>query len=188
MSSVITQDFIAFAREHFRLDWDGIHGAPHWSRVRRNGLLLAQQYAVDVEVVQWFAFIHDLERKDDYGDHGHGQRAAELAAELNPRFMGLSAERLALLQSACARHSDGEVLADPTVMVCWDADRLDLARVGIEPEPGRLCTAYARQPEVIAAACRRAVPDLELFLSDAFEDWDQGDDLDLPLELPQIGE
>ncbi|MBK6740483.1 MAG: hypothetical protein IPG64_22915 [Haliea sp.] len=43
MSSLITQRLITFARKEFRLDWDGIHGAPHWSRVRHNGLLLAEQ-------------------------------------------------------------------------------------------------------------------------------------------------
>ncbi len=30
-------------------------------------------------------------------------------------------------------HSNGAVDADPTVQTCWDADRLDLGRVGIKP-------------------------------------------------------
>jgi len=30
-------------------------------------------------------------------------------------------------------HSDGAVDADPTIQTCWDADRLDLGRVGIKP-------------------------------------------------------
>ena len=41
-------------------------------------------------------------------------------------------------------------------MVCWDADRLDLARVGIVPNPKYLCAAYARRPDVIQAAINRS--------------------------------
>jgi uncharacterized protein len=32
-------------------------------------------------------------------------------------------------------HSDGEVSTDKTIQTCWDADRLDLGRVGIFPSP-----------------------------------------------------
>ena len=127
--SCISNAFIRFARDRFRLDWEGIHGAPHWSRVRHNGLLLARHYPVNTEVVQWFAFIHDLERRDDDLDPGHGARAAALAAEINDEFMRLDSDQLATLQAACAEHSEGWVEAEATVMVCWDADRLDLGRV-----------------------------------------------------------
>jgi uncharacterized protein len=48
-----------------------------------------------------------------------------------------------------------------TVSTCWDADRLDLGRVGIEPHPDYLCTAEARHPETIAAAHGRALAWLE---------------------------
>lgn len=33
MSTLITGCLIEFARSGFRLDWDGIHGAPHWSLI-----------------------------------------------------------------------------------------------------------------------------------------------------------
>jgi uncharacterized protein len=72
MSSLITQRFIEFARSEFRLDWDGIHGAPHWSRVRHNGLLLAEHTGANARVVEYFAFIHDLGRKNDHRDPEHG--------------------------------------------------------------------------------------------------------------------
>jgi uncharacterized protein len=42
-------------------------------------------------------------------------------------------------------HSHGSTEADSTVQACWDADRLDLVRIGIEPEPDRLCTDAARR-------------------------------------------
>ena len=157
MSSLISQSFIRFARERFRLDWDGIHGAPHWARVRHNGLLLAEYYAVDTAVIQWFAFLHDLERHDDCEDPEHGYRAAELAETINEAYLGLSQAQLGLLKTACRVHSEGQLLADPTVMVCWDADRLDLGRVGIYPDPDYLCTAKARDASVIASAYSRSV-------------------------------
>ena len=39
----------------------------------------------------------------------------------------------------------------------WDADRLDLGRVGIRPAPKRLCTDAARAPEVVLAAYVRSL-------------------------------
>ena len=62
-----------------------------------------------------------------------------------------------LLVEACRYHSDGIVDAHPTIQACWDADRLDLGRVGIRPDPRFLCTGYARRPEVIEAAYSRSI-------------------------------
>jgi len=53
-------------------------------------------------------------------------------------------------------HSDGYTEADITVQVCWDADRLDLGRVGIKPAPHRLCTASAKSVDVLEAAYERS--------------------------------
>jgi hypothetical protein len=72
-------------------------------------------------------------------------------------FYDLDGEELDLLHRACSAHSDGLTDADVTVQVCWDADRLDLGRVGIEPSPARLCTQAARDPKMIAWAYRRSV-------------------------------
>jgi uncharacterized protein len=44
-----------------------------------------------------------------------------------------------------------------TVQTCWDADRLDLGRVGKHPHPRYLCTPAARDREVIEWAYRRSV-------------------------------
>jgi uncharacterized protein len=46
---------------------------------------------------------------------------------------------------------------DVTVQTCWDADRLDLGRVGIRPVASRLCTPAARAPDVIAWAYARSL-------------------------------
>ena len=64
--------------------------------------------------------------------------------------LALAPTRLGLLCRACAGHGDGDGLtsADPTVGVCWDADRLNLWRVGLAPARGMLSTAAARTAEV----------------------------------------
>jgi uncharacterized protein len=43
------------------------------------------------------------------------------------------------------------------VQTCWDADRLDLGRVGKRPDPRRLCTPAARDRDVIEWAYRRSL-------------------------------
>lgn len=53
--------------------------------------------------------------------------------------------------------SDGHTDADITVQTCWDADRLDLGRVGINPAPEKLCTIAARDPEIMEWAYERSV-------------------------------
>ena len=141
-TSLITQEFIQFARGNFQLDWIGIHGAAHWARVRRNGLELAAREGANPKVVEYFAFTHDLCRRDDFMDPGHGRRAAKLAHKLNGRLIHLNDAELDLLMEACSYHSSGFTI---TVQCCWDADRLDLTRLGITVDPRRLCTRTARK-------------------------------------------
>ena len=43
------------------------------------------------------------------------------------------------------------------MQTCWDADRLDLGRVGIVPNPRYLCTPAAKSPAVIDWAHLRSV-------------------------------
>ena len=63
-------------------------------------------------------------------DDGHGQRGAELAAELRGTLFDLPDADFELLYEACARHTDGLTDADITIQTCWDADRLDLGPRG----------------------------------------------------------
>lgn len=157
MSSAITQRLISFARKEFQLDWDGIHGAPHWSRVRHNGLLLAEYTGANMRVVEYFAFIHDLGRRNDGYDPEHGIRAAAIAENIAGDLIRVEGDELELLTEACRGHSDGHTMADVTVMTCWDADRLDLGRVGKRPHPDRLCNEAARHPEFISTAYLRSL-------------------------------
>jgi len=53
--------------------------------------------------------------------------------------------RLTVLREACILHDRGKVSADATTGVCWDADRLDLPRVGIAPAPRLMSTAEGKR-------------------------------------------
>jgi uncharacterized protein len=156
-SEVITPELLKLLREDYWLNWQGIHGYPHWLRVCENGLRLAEMTGANTTVVELFAFIHDICRRNDGADPGHGQRAAEYAAELPYVHALLSGKELDLLRYACAYHTNGRTQAELTIQVCWDADRLDLGRIGIRPDPQRLCTPQASQPEIIEWAYRRSL-------------------------------
>jgi uncharacterized protein len=122
----------------------GDHGIVHWARVLENGLRIAELTGADREVVGLFALFHDSRRINEYRDDGHGLRGAELARSLRGSLVHLDDARFAHLFEACRLHTDGHLDGDPTVQACWDADRLDLGRVGITPQPDRLCTNAAR--------------------------------------------
>lgn len=133
----------------------GDHGVAHWARVWENGMRLADATGADREVVALFALFHDARRVTEYNDDGHGLRGSEFARSLRGRLVHLDDARFGLLFEACRLHTDGLTTGDLTLLACWDADRLDLGRVGISPDPDRLCTAAAR--ELLAWADARAV-------------------------------
>ena len=140
-------------RQQFVLDWHGIHGAAHWARVRHHGLALAHATGADPRIPALFSVIHDSQRRNEGHDPEHGFRAAIYAGSLRDRgLLKPDDVAFALLQTACVGHSDGGLKAELAVQVCWDADRLDLGRVGVRPDPARLCTQAARDPSRIAYA------------------------------------
>jgi uncharacterized protein len=139
--------------EQYLLNLDGTHGLKHWIRVWNNGELLSKSTGANIEVVKYFAFLHDICREDEDLDLFHGVRAERLIREvLQPNFLHLPEEDAKMLEFAVQRHTFGMTRADPTVMTCWDSDRLDLGRVGIKPHPGRLCTDAAKETKMIQRA------------------------------------
>jgi uncharacterized protein len=122
-----------------------IHGPDHWRRVERNGLLLATRTGADITVVRLFALFHDSRREHDDRDEGHGARGAEYAATLRGIEYQISDEQFALLYYACTWHTDAEHSDSATIGTCWDADRLDLGRVGIVPDPKFMSTPFGRE-------------------------------------------
>ena len=154
---MLKAELIQVLRREFVLDWCGIHGAPHWARVRFNGLRMARDNGARSDVVECFALLHDSQRLHDGKDEVHGQRAAGYARRINRDLLHLDDAGLDQLIYACAYHSDGLIEADITVQTCWDADRLDLGRIGIRPSPARLCTNTAREPAFLPAAYQRSI-------------------------------
>jgi uncharacterized protein len=61
-----------------------------------------------------------------------------------------------LLVAAIEGHTHRRCHDDLTVLTCWDADRLDLARVGTVPVSERMNTLEAKDPAIIAYACNNA--------------------------------
>lgn len=122
-----------------------IHGPEHWRRVEANGLKIAAFNRASITVVRLFALLHDSRRTDDSYESVHGELAADYAATLRGKLFDLDDESFNLLQYACRWHTHGKVTSDPTIGACWDADRLDLTRVGIIPNPDLMCTEAGRR-------------------------------------------
>jgi len=152
----ITPSLIQTIRNEYQLPWMGIHGITHWARVLENGLCLAQQTGAQTLVVALFAVFHDSKRTSESQDPGHGRRGAEFGKILNGKAFHLSDNDLTLFETACAYHTDSLTTGDVTVRTCWDADRLDLGRAGIIPDPKLLCTAAAKQSQFLIWACERS--------------------------------
>lgn len=153
--------FLSLVRKNLRVSIEGIHGIRHWERVYRIGSVLSNRTGADLQVVQAFAWVHDARRYTDGSDPGHGKRGAIFARQINDRFLHLTQDQLNILCIACTSHSGGDTTEDPTVGTCWDADRLDLARLSIEPDVGMLSTVAARDEEFICWACSLSAEETE---------------------------
>lgn len=119
-----------------------IHGELHWSAVAAAGYHLCKMTPeADRRVVLLFAMFHDSMRESDGPDPEHGARAAELAYKLQESGdLELADEQLATLEEALVYHDKGQIHLDPSIGACWDADRLNLPRVGIKPDPDLMST------------------------------------------------
>lgn len=124
-----------------------IHGPTHWASVAAAGLtLLEHTPEADPLVVLLFSLCHDAMRESDDHDPEHGARGAKLARELRDAGeVEIDGDRLGLLEAACTYHDKGGTSADPTIGTCFDADRLNLRRLGIAPDPALLSTLAARR-------------------------------------------
>jgi uncharacterized protein len=152
----ISQGLLEVIWNEFALSLDGIHGTAHWDRVHENGLRLADLTGADPEVVELFAYLHDSKRHDNGFDPEHGQRAAEFVRTLHGSLFTLSDGDLERLVYACIHHSRDITQAEITVQTCWDADRLDIGRIGVKPRARYLCTSAAKDPAMIEWAFQRS--------------------------------
>ena len=148
-------------RKQFRLNWWGHHGVRHWARVRRNGRIIAQHIeGVDTQVTDLFAVLHDAGRVDEYDDPGHGWRVMAYLRKLHSETrLGLNPEQFHTLLIAIERHSDPSATPyNATMAACWNADRLDIGRVGLTPSKRFMCNEALPPDHIIeqlAAASQR---------------------------------
>lgn len=120
-----------------------VHGLAHWRQVEFNGLLLARVTGADPVVVRLFALFHDSKREDDGYDGEHGQRGAAFAREcFEKKMLDISEEQFLKLFHACSNHTKERNTGDATIDTCYDADRLDLGRVGFYLNPQKMATSY----------------------------------------------
>lgn len=136
-----------------------VHGLDHWFRVWQNAqLLIGMEPTADLEVVALYALFHDSMRVNDGEDAGHGMRGYTLWERIDQRYDHclkklLGDPRRELFFEACVQHSDGQCSSNPTIAVCWDADRLDLHRKGIWPD-----TRFMSTQDAIALTMTRIAP------------------------------
>ena len=153
--NTISIELIAEIKRNYKLRWTGTHGIIHWHRVYENGIKLSAQPEVNPKVLELFAIFHDSQRKNEHLDPGHGKRGATLAIKLR-HMLPLDNNEFNLLTTACSLHTKAKNHEDITVQACFDADRLDLGRVNITPNPALLCTPLAKQQETIDWAYQRS--------------------------------
>ncbi len=157
ISTIITDELVEFLKKHYQLDWFGLHGFNHWVRVRENGLRLAELNGASQKIIELFAFTHDIQRLSDGADPQHGPRACRFIRNHMVDRLDLTKTELDILCEACNTHTGGVRHSDMTVKTCWDADRLDLMRAGIPPNPLLLNTPEARNPAIIQWAIMRSL-------------------------------
>lgn len=135
----------AAATGRFALGEYSIHGPTHWRRVERNGVRLAESCGVNPVPVRVFALLHDSCRENEMHDPEHGPRAADFARTL--RKSHLESIEDSVFEQVCVAmtgHDRGKVTDDFLIGCCWDADRLDLGRVGITPDARFMSTPLGR--------------------------------------------
>lgn len=155
-------------QRQFAIHWHGHHGIAHWSRVRLNGKELALGTDADMHVIELFALFHDSRRLNEGIDDGHGSRGFELAKQWRGKHFEATKAQMGLLEFACKHHSDGVMDGPLTAQICWDADRLDLLRVGTTPLAKYLCTAQAKDLDQMVRSNRRAKAWAEYFAAGRF--------------------
>ena len=78
-------------------------------------------------------------------------RGAEFAKECRlAKLFDMDYRRFEKLYRACMFHTDECVNDDITINTCYDADRLDLGRVGIQLNPTKMATECGKELAVLS--------------------------------------
>jgi len=146
---VIPKEVINSIFKKFDLDvFSGKHGFQHWARVIENGLFLSEHNNDNPKVIIAFGFFHDSQRENDANDPDHGFRGA-LLMNLYKDKINLTEHEFEKVFSACSGHTDELYHDDLDIATCWDADRLDLMRFNIDPDPYYLNQSISKKTSTI---------------------------------------
>ncbi|MEO1526815.1 MAG: hypothetical protein AAFX06_15370 [Planctomycetota bacterium] len=145
------------ARARYRLSLKGIHGIAHWQRVQENGMRLAKHNGANKDIVRLFSFLHDCCREDDRTDPEHGPRAADFTESLRDDLIVAEDLEFSKLILAIREHTSALRTNDLDIGTCWDADRLDIGRVGYRPDSRYLSTSIAKTNWVQSWAYKRSL-------------------------------
>jgi hypothetical protein len=139
-----------------------LHGPGHIARVMVWASILSRQTEWFPQAV-WAAACHDLRRRDDGSDPGHGFRAGAWVRRKLPLLLGRALDGLELVASACDWHvcEDDEAEWDhPVLWLLKDADGLDRVRL-YDLDPGYLRLPGTRDWIRQAQALYEATLDVE---------------------------
>jgi len=144
------QELLNIIKQDFKLNLYGYHGIYHWQRVFLNTQKLAKYYNVQSEVFELFSILHDSKRENEHLDINHGKRASEFVKKLiEEKYIKLNTRDEEQLIYACANHTKPDVTNpfynDIIVQICFDADKMDIGRVGIVPDEKYFLTQYAKE-------------------------------------------
>lgn len=137
------------------------HGIYHWARVIQNGRLIAEQNKANINILIAFAFFHDCQRMNEESDPEHGLRGGTYMLQFE-KDLHLTKEEISKVFEACEGHTDILFHHDKDISTCWDADRLDLMRVGIYPNPDKLNNEEAKNSGLISYLSKIAFNNTEL--------------------------
>lgn len=121
-----------------------IHGTTHWKRVLENGIAIARVTGANFAFIELFALFHDSCRLNDGDDPDHGKRAAEFILSRKYDLNGFPEKLLGDLLETLRYHTHVRYTSNIHIATCWDADRLDLDRVGIVPSEEYMNTEIGR--------------------------------------------
>ncbi len=148
MKQIDFEKVVKFAIRNYKLG--NLHGIPHWQRVERNGFILLSTHKElmtdrNLTVIKLFAYLHDVCRDTNLKDPFHGERAALLVESIRSSLLfGLLDSDISNIVEACRTHNDTLKTGNLIIDMCFDADRLDLPRCGIMPNPDRMATTQGK--------------------------------------------
>lgn len=147
LAGLIDMQVYSFIETNMAIDIEGDHGVFHWERVFLNALVINNRLPefnrVDQVLLMLFALFHDSRRVNEHEDPGHGARGADLLNQYIELYVFhfnklFNSKDIANTKAACRDHTDKIHSTERLIQICFDADRLDLGRVGITPNPAYL--------------------------------------------------